>query len=142
MSPAKFFLITASIVFLSVSTGSAEENCTMAFYKESGHTAIKTFSAFDKVFMQCFCRQLPAGNYELTAVWHTPSGTIQRQDIHQFSLPLQSGYKASFWMKLLQKAPFQELASNKSFEDKYYGRWIVQLYLRDENLASASFNIQ
>ena len=144
MSPLKVFYMALLICCLAAVSGNAKEKlCSMRFFAdESQQIEAENFSVFDKVYMQCICRQLSAGSHELSTVWYTPSGEIQRQDTQSFSLPVSAGYKASFWMKLLPKTTFQEISSNRSFDDKYYGNWTVNLYLEDEQVSSATFRIQ
>lgn len=117
--------------------------CTVSFYKdESFQIAAREFSVFDKVYLQSVCRNLPKGTYELTAIWHTPSGQIQRQDTHNFSLPKSGDYGAFFWMKLLKQAPLKETFFNSNFADANYGVWTVHLYLNYTSTGSGSFVLQ
>ncbi len=144
MNFSKSTFLTVSIFLLLAGTGkTADFNCHATFFEEESlQTISEKFSIFDKVYLQSLCRQLPNEIYELTAVWHTPSGQIQRQDIHSFSMPVTTDYSAFFWMKLLKKTPFKEASSNSSFSEKYYGLWTVKLYLNDQRIGTKSFTIQ
>jgi hypothetical protein len=145
MSGFKCIFLTFPLLLIQADIVDARDvlPCRASFFKdESLHIAATKFSVFDKVYLRSICRQLPEGKYEFTAIWHTPSGQIQRQDTHSSSLSVTGDYGAFFWMKLLKKSPFKETFSNSSFSDKYYGLWTVNLYLNDQSVGSGSFTIQ
>ena len=145
MFSSKSIFFTLSLLLFQAEIGEANDTflCRTNFFKdESLQIVARKFSVFDKVYLQCLCGKLPKGKYELTAIWHTPSGQIQRQEKHSFSLPIVRDYGAFFWMKLLKKSPFKETFSNSSFSDKYYGVWTVKLYLNDQSVGSGSFILQ
>ena len=99
-------------------------------------------ASFNKVYLQGLCQQLIPGNYEITAVWHTPSGQIQRQDRHSFYLPVLADYEVLFWMKLHKKTSLQDASSNRTFSDRYYGVWTVKLYLNEQHVGDKQFTFQ
>ncbi len=141
----KSIFLTLSLLLIQADIIEARDvlPCRASFFNdESLQIVTKNFSVFDKVYLQSICRQLPKGKYELTAIWHIPSGQIKRQDTHRFSLSIPGDYGAFFWMKLLKKSPLKETFSNSSFSDKYYGLWTVNLYLNDQSVGSGSFTIQ
>ncbi len=140
----KRLFIVILALFLQVSVGiAADIDCKASLFADNSLQTVKEqFSAYDKIYLQSFCQHLSAGDYELTAVWHTPSGQIQRQDIHTFHLPEASGYRAFFWMKLHKKSTLRDVSSNGSFSDKKFGLWSVKMYLNEQSVAVASFTIQ
>ena len=141
-----FKIFPAIIVFFLFQIGlgnTADLTCRTTLSADQSFQAVKEqFSAYDKIFLQSFCRDLAPGGYELSAVWHTPAGQIQRQDIHTFYLTTAAGYSAFFWMKLHKKSTLQDASSNGSFSDKYFGLWTVKVYLNETAVGAANFTIQ
>ena len=136
--------IAILFVFFQVAAGNtADITCRTTLYADQSlQTAKEQFSAYDKIYLQSLCQHLDPGDYELSAVWHTPSGQIQRQDIHTFHLQVATGYSAYFWMKLHNKSTIQDASSNGSFSDKYFGSWTVKVYLNEQPVGKATFSIQ
>ena len=140
----KKLFITIFFVLFQVGAGhTADLTCKITLFADQSLQIVKEqFSAHNKIYLQSLCQHLVPGNYELSTVWHTPSGQIQRQDMHTFYLPVATGYSAFFWMKLHKKSTIQDAASNGSFSDKYFGLWTVRVYLDEQPVGMATFSIQ
>jgi len=137
------FIAILVVLFQVVAGNTADITCRTILYEDQSLQTVKgQFSAYDKIYLQSLCQYLAPGDHELSAVWHTPSGKIQRQDIHTFHLPVETGYSALFWMKLHKKSTLQDAASNGSFSDKYFGTWTVKVYLNEQSVGTATFSIQ
>ncbi len=123
----------------------AESKCRMNFFKDTTYALPEKdeneFSAYDKVHLQIDCQDLPAMDYTVTAVWHNPSHQVQRQDSHTFQLASTTGYRISFWMKILEKGPLQSALSNRDFFDSSYGRWSVLVYVNSQVIGTGQFTV-
>jgi hypothetical protein len=139
----KIYVIVTMFGFLQTGVGNAADSfCKITLFADKSLQTVKEqFSVYDKIYLQSFCQHLLPGEYELTAVWHTPSGLIQRQDIQTFNLQVMAGYSAFFWLKLHKKSPFEDASSNSSFSDKYFGEWTVNVYVNEHSVGSAKFTL-
>ena len=114
----------------------------MNFFKDTTYVLPeKQFSAYDKVRLQIVCQDLPAMDYTVTAVWHNPTHQVQRQDSHSFQLASTTGYRISFWMKILEKGSLQSALSNRDFFDSSYGRWSVLVYVNSQVIGTGQFTV-
>lgn len=128
--------------FLANVEANTHQCATELFAEGKQHISKDTFSIHEKVYLHALCRELKPGTYEMVSVWHRPSGQIQRQDSHVFTLKTTSGYRVEFWMKLHQKSPLQETLANAKYADGDFGGWTVNVYLNQELAGRKKFTLR
>lgn len=100
------------------------------------------FNPHDKIYVVLDFVNIPAGQYNLTADWITPWGSLERQTTHAFSLERTTpAYQVYFWLKLHRKGPLKRALTGVEFKEEFFGEWKVNYYLNGLSIGQRKFEV-
>lgn len=139
----KFLLaLLCLMVFPALVAGGSPPHAVRMYHTKPFTVEQVRFYPSDTVYAVLEFREIPAGEYTITADWILPSGKIIKQDVSSFSLEKKVEiYQVPFWLKIHAKGPMGQMFSGSEYNQAVFGRWIVRMYCNGEVLSETPFEV-
>ena len=106
-----------------------------AFHKER-----YSFVPSEKMFLVLEFKQLEPGEYNLLALWKSPTGQLVSTSRHTVSLAgAARNHRSFFWLKLMRNGMVTKILTGKAYNRAIHGKWSVEIYINGTGIATQYF---
>ena len=141
--PALKYMLLLVLVNIFFGNDAASTECTSETYNQSSFDdPQKSFSPYQKIFVEIRCDNLDVGDHTVHVNWVHHKVGIVRSDKKDVSIKAAgSDHTAYFWFQLSRQGPIKSTLTNYDFYPGHLGEWHVEVSLGEDILSSRPFSI-